>query len=159
MVDVLDRFCDAIHDTDIQNVVVVFLEIVGVGCGLLGLGWQELVVHFGWLDPDALRQLQPDFGVAWLAALAVLLAPPCEEYLFRGLAFEGLRRSFGPGRAAVASALLFAILHPMVSFPAVFLLGLATAWACARSRSLLAPIAAHVVYNAVVVGGALLANR
>ncbi len=87
----------------------------------------------------------------WLIALAVLAAPLFEEFLFRGLLFQGLRRSFRPWIAVVGSAALFAIVHPPVSALPVFVLGLATALAFERTRLLLAPMVAHAVYNAVVL--------
>jgi membrane protease YdiL (CAAX protease family) len=92
-----------------------------------------------------------DFG--WLLLLAVIAAPLCEEYIFRGLVFGGLERLWGFRRAALGSALIFAVVHPMLSAPTVFLLGLSTAFVYARSGMLLAPIVTHVVYNAAVIAG------
>ena len=48
----------------------------------------------------------------WLAAIAIIAAPIFEEFIFRGLIFGGLRRSFGFIPAALASAAIFAIVHP-----------------------------------------------
>ena len=44
-------------------------------------------------------------------ALATLIAPLCEELFFRGWLWTGLRRSWGPGRAAFVTALPWLILH------------------------------------------------
>jgi membrane protease YdiL (CAAX protease family) len=132
---------------------------LGVACGIVGLGWQQLRMKMGWVADESSRSLRSDAALAWFAAVAVFAAPPCEEFIFRGLVFAGMRRSFGVARAAVASALLFAILHPMPGFPPIFLLGLATAWAASRTDSLLASITAHLVYNLLVVGGAYFLMR
>jgi len=94
------------------------------------------------LDPAA-------FG--WLAAVAILAAPVFEEYLFRGLVYRGLRRSWNALPAVLASAFLFAIIHPPLSVVPVFVLGVLAAVAFERGKRLLAPILAHAVYNAAVV--------
>jgi ABC-2 type transport system permease protein len=97
---------------------------------------------------------QPDM-LRWIALLAIFAAPVFEEFIFRAVLYGGFRRSIGPGRAAVASALVFAMVHPAIAFAPVLVLGLAAAWAFERSRFLLAPIMAHMTYNAVVIGVAL----
>ena len=90
-------------------------------------------------------------GIGWFQVLAVVAAPLFEEYLFRGLVYKGMRRSMKPALAMVASAAIFAIVHPPAGFLPVFGLGIATAIAFERTGLLLAPILAHVVYNAAVV--------
>jgi ABC-2 type transport system permease protein len=92
----------------------------------------------------------------WLLALAVVAAPVFEEFIFRGLIFGGLRRTLGPAVSVLASAAIFALVHPPFSVIPVFGLGVATALVYDRSRLLAGPIAAHAVYNAVVVGYQLL---
>lgn len=87
---------------------------------------------------------------AWLIALTILAAPLFEEFLFRGLVFQGLRRSIGPALAVLASAALFALIHPPISVIPVFGLGIAAALSFQRTGLLLAPIVAHSVYNASV---------
>jgi membrane protease YdiL (CAAX protease family) len=79
-------------------------------------------------------------------------APIFEEFIFRGLIFGGLRRSLGFGAAAVASAAIFAIVHPPASVIPVFGLGLCAAFVYERTRMLAGPMIVHAVYNAVVVG-------
>jgi len=88
----------------------------------------------------------------WTLPLALIAAPLFEEFIFRGLIFGGLRRSFGLWPATLASAALFAIVHPAVSIIPVFVLGACAALAYERSRSLLAPMIVHAVYNACVIG-------
>ncbi len=104
------------------------------------------------LMPDtAARASQTHFAMHWLFLLAVVAAPLCEEFIFRGLVFGGLRRSMGMAPAIVMSAALFAIVHPPVSMAPVFVLGLVTAYAYERSRSLLAPVLVHAVYNGALL--------
>lgn len=87
----------------------------------------------------------------WTLPLALIAAPVFEEFIFRGLIFGGLRRSFGVWPATLASAAIFAIVHPAFSLIPVFILGVCTALVYERSRSLLAPMLTHAVYNASVI--------
>jgi membrane protease YdiL (CAAX protease family) len=88
----------------------------------------------------------------WLAGIATVAAPIFEEFIFRGLIFGGLRRSLGFVPAAMASAAIFAIVHPPPSVIPVFLMGLAAAFAYERTGMLAAPMTVHAVYNAAVLG-------
>lgn len=92
----------------------------------------------------------------WLLGLAVVAAPLCEEFIFRGLIFGGLRRTLAPLPSALVSAAIFAVVHPPLSMLPVFVLGLCTAWAYQRSQTLLAPMLVHALYNAAVVTALLL---
>jgi membrane protease YdiL (CAAX protease family) len=90
---------------------------------------------------------------AWLTLIAVVAAPLCEEFIFRGLVFGGLRRSMRALPAAVASAALFAIVHPPVAAIPVGVMGLVAALLTENTGALLAGVAAHATYNAIVVWG------
>jgi membrane protease YdiL (CAAX protease family) len=130
--------------------------LAGVAAAALGLGYLWLVARvepLRMLLQEALEQGNqlPQRGAAWMALLAVVAAPLFEEYLFRGLVFKGLRRSMKPTFAILASAAIFAIVHPPVSFVPVFGLGVAAALAFEGSGSLLAPILAHALYNGAIV--------
>lgn len=87
----------------------------------------------------------------WLIGLSVLAAPLSEEFLFRGLIFGGLRRSMAVLPSAIVSAAIFAVVHPPLSMLPVFILGLCTAWSYQRSKTLLAPMLVHALYNAAVI--------
>lgn len=118
---------------------------VAAACGMVYL----VALHnFGWFE-DAGRP--PRLDVRWLAALAVIAAPLAEEFIFRGLIFGGLRRSLGLLPSILMSAALFAIMHPPVSMAPVFVLGVATAYVYDRTRSLLAPVLVHAIYNGAVL--------
>jgi membrane protease YdiL (CAAX protease family) len=86
-----------------------------------------------------------------MLALTVLAAPLCEEFIFRGLIFGGLRRSMGALPAMLVSAAVFAIVHPPLSMLPVFVLGLLAAWSYERGQRLLAPMLVHALYNAALV--------
>jgi ABC-2 type transport system permease protein len=87
----------------------------------------------------------------WIPLLAIVAAPIFEEFIFRGLIFGGLRRSLEAFPAIVASAAVFAIVHPPASMIPVFGLGLCAALAFDRTKMLLAPMLAHGIYNAAML--------
>jgi membrane protease YdiL (CAAX protease family) len=108
--------------------------------------WQKWKqdAEFGSLFTEADKPL-------WICVLAIVVAPLFEEFLFRGLIFKGLQRSTGPALAALASAALFALVHPPISVIPVFGLGMAASLSFRRSGFLLAPILTHAVYNTCVI--------
>ena len=81
----------------------------------------------------------------WLAIGVVL--PVCEELLFRGALFGGLRGALHPGGAMLLSGLVFGAAHaPAVILP-VTALGVLLAWLYARTGSLAAPCLVHILQN------------
>ena len=126
--------------------------IAGLAAGAAG------VVYLFGLDAldlleSAMAEGRPTVSLGlWMLPLALVAAPVFEEFIFRGLVFGGLRRSFGLWPATLASAAIFAIVHPAFSMVPVFILGACAALAYERSRSLLAPMIVHAIYNACVIG-------
>src|SRR5262249_38340204 len=88
----------------------------------------------------------------WILLLVVVGAPVFEEFIFRGLIFGGVRRTLGLTASVIASAAIFAVVHPPLSGGPVFGLGVAAALVYERTRLLVGAAAAHAVYNALVVG-------
>lgn len=124
----------------------------GAVAGLVSLGYLFALDATGVLE-DAVRERRSLVNLGlWVLPLALVAAPLFEEFIFRGLIFGGLRRSFGLWPAALASAALFAIIHPAISIAPVFVLGLCAALVYERTRSLLAPMLSHAVYNAIAIG-------
>lgn len=93
---------------------------------------------------------------AW-AVLAVVVAPPVEEFVFRGVLFTGLRKSWRLGSAGTLVTLLFVAAHfsEIASYgPAVMgvaLVGGATLVARIATKSLVPAIVLHASYNLVLV--------
>jgi membrane protease YdiL (CAAX protease family) len=125
----------------------------GVAAALAGLAYIEIAVALD-LFPALRRAGVPvdSRTILWLAVLAIAAAPVFEEFIFRGLIFGGLRRSLGFGPAALASAAIFAIVHPAAAVIPVFAMALCAAFAYERTRMLAAPMVVHAVYNAAVLG-------
>jgi membrane protease YdiL (CAAX protease family) len=121
----------------------------GAVASLAGLLYIKVGAAMGWLPAAA----APDRTTAlWLGTLAVAAAPLFEEFIFRGLIFGGLRRSLGIVPATLASAAIFAFIHPPLSVLPVFGLGICAALTYERTKMLAAPMLVHAIYNAVVVG-------
>ena len=130
--------------------------LLGIGLGLAAGAFAVLYL-FALDAADLLEAARRDgssyasLGL-WMLPLAVIAAPVFEEFIFRGLIFGGLRRSFGVWPATLASAAVFAIVHPAFSLLPVFVMGVCAALVYERTRSLLAPMLVHAVYNAGVIG-------
>jgi CAAX protease family protein len=99
--------------------------------------------------------------LAVIAIIAALIAPICEELLFRGLLLRSLRRRLTPVVAVIVQALVFALAHPMLSptlgdfavVPALFLLGAVSGVVAVRRGDLSASILMHIGFNLVTTVG------
>ena len=94
--------------------------------------------------------LQVDTSWGILAAfLAVgVLAPLCEELLFRGYLYHAVRNKCGTVLSVVITSLLFALVHGQwfQLFP-LFMAGVFLNWFYVRSQSLIATIVMHSAWN------------
>jgi membrane protease YdiL (CAAX protease family) len=91
-------------------------------------------------------------AITALAICGVAVAPPVEELVFRGILLPRLAFKLGWRRGLITTALLFMVLHPILNWPVVFLLGLAYGVLYRRSKNLLAPVLAHFAANAFALG-------
>jgi membrane protease YdiL (CAAX protease family) len=94
-------------------------------------------------------------SVSWggrlaLGAAAVLLAPLAEEVLFRGILYPAIKQTGHPRLAFWGTSLLFAAVHMnVVTFVPLTVLALVLTALYERTNNLLAPIMAHVLFNAL----------
>jgi membrane protease YdiL (CAAX protease family) len=94
-------------------------------------------------------------SVSWggrlaMGVTAVLLAPIAEEVLFRGILYPAIKQAGHPRLALWGTALLFAAVHTnLVTFLPLTFLALVLADLYERTNNLLAPIAAHLLFNAL----------
>jgi membrane protease YdiL (CAAX protease family) len=104
---------------------------------------EQLPVH-------ALRVSMSWGGRLAFGAVAVLLAPVAEEVLFRGILYPAIKQAGHPRLALWGTALLFAAIHMnLVTFLPLALLALALTALYEWTNNLLAPITAHVLFNAL----------
>lgn len=84
----------------------------------------------------------------YLALFAIILAPLAEEFVFRGVLFPFLKQCGWPKLAWLGVSFLFALMH--VNAPTLlplFALALVLTWLYEKTNCLLAPIAAHSLFN------------
>lgn len=121
-----------------------------------------------WLSSEALTRFMPWQGQpeeqqavqtlrmasGWLSrsvlgVVTILLAPAAEELLFRGILFTWIRQWGHPRLALWGTSVLFALIHlNTVTFLPLLVLALLLARLYERTGNLLAPIAAHALFNA-----------
>jgi membrane protease YdiL (CAAX protease family) len=131
---------------------------LGIACG------SGLVVAVHAWPPPADHQFGPmaravgsgALALALWVALAVLVAPPVEELVFRGVLLAGFARTWGGAVAAPLVTLLFVLLHltetgryaPAIA--GVTVIGVLALAVRVRSGALGPAVALHVAYNGVL---------
>ncbi|MGD1917015.1 MAG: lysostaphin resistance A-like protein [Phycisphaerales bacterium] len=135
------------------------LLIAGVALMLVLLFVQQLIFPS---DPDAagptnpilemIKGLDPVMLVL-LFTLATIWAPLCEELIFRGALFRHMRARLALPLAALLSAMVFGMMHGYAALQLipVTILGFNFALLRAWRGSLIGPIVAHALNNAVVL--------
>jgi membrane protease YdiL (CAAX protease family) len=104
---------------------------------------EQLPVH-------ALRVSMSWGGRLMLGAAAVLLAPVTEEVLFRGILYPSIKQFGYPRLALWITSLLFAAVHMnTVTFVPLAALALVLTALYEWTDNLLAPVMAHVLFNAL----------
>jgi membrane protease YdiL (CAAX protease family) len=120
---------------------------------LLSLIWDLLV------NPSKeklLEQLGSNEGAGLLilsAGLTCVVAPICEEFLFRGYIFTALRNQLGTAAGAVITGLIFGLVHagsaPLLDLAPLAMLGFGLSLLYRYTGSLYPCIVAHSINNSV----------
>ena len=105
-------------------------------------------------DSVKLLQEAKDPAVLGLMALAaVIVAPICEEIVFRGYFYPAAKKFIGTWSAGICSALVFSAAHGSVAaLLPIFLLGGLLVFLYEKTGSIWAPIAVHLCFNGATVG-------
>lgn len=141
---------------------VLLMSLVGIALMLAGNIIMSLIgslLHVG--DVSNLSEAKTTFEIVSLGVTSVLIAPIVEELTFR----YGLREIMGKFKIGehenkvyiVTSAVIFMLAHLPEFTPAgaiasasIFLSGLVLASVYVKTEKLITPIAAHMVYNALI---------
>jgi membrane protease YdiL (CAAX protease family) len=106
------------------------------------------------IDTPMSRVAATPTGYWSLVFLALVLAPPIEEFVFRGVIYRGLRTRMPAAAAAILVTVVFTglhageLVHYWPGFGLIALLSLVTIALRVRTGSLLPAVAAHFGYNA-----------
>ena len=131
------------------------LPIIAAGCffGLSGVNsaFISFLSNFGYVPPTTTMP-EPTFLSVTLSVLLICLVPAVlEEFLFRGLITQGLKK-FGKVTALIVSALLFTFYHMNAAqTPYQLLLGLVFSFVALETGSVIPTTILHFVNNLVVL--------
>jgi membrane protease YdiL (CAAX protease family) len=142
-----------------------WVPLAGIGIFLVATVLILPLVHLANAHQQVVNDLDNANGLtlAVFAVVAVLIAPLCEELMFRGLLLRSLRRRMSPEWAVIVQALAFALAHPMLSptigdlavVPALFLLGAVSGLVALRRGDLSPSIMMHAGFNLLTTIAAL----
>ncbi len=124
--------------------------------GLQAAGYMEWLKSMG-VDQiqDSVELLQKSNNpvtLALMAGTAMLVAPVCEEIVFRGYLYPVLKRFSGVWVAGLCSALLFSCAHGnLVALLPLFIFGIVQVVFYEKTGSIWAPIAIHFCFNSASV--------
>jgi membrane protease YdiL (CAAX protease family) len=111
------------------------------------------------LDPtaqpavEALRLASHGPGLVGFMLVTIFVAPLAEELVFRGILYPAGKHAGFPRLALWGTSALFAAIHfNLAIFLPLLLLALVLTWLYEKTDNLLAPIAAHSLFNAVNLG-------
>jgi membrane protease YdiL (CAAX protease family) len=135
--------------------------LAGAGLAALSLGVASVVPQPESVGPLQKMVAASDFGLVALVLIALAVAPPVEEFLFRGVLYHGLSRRLAPWLAALIVTVIFVALHlpenwdywpalVSIALLAVLLIGLRM-----RFVSLAPALVAHFAFNAVMTSVAV----
>ena len=130
---------------DLKGSQLLFCLGIGLGLAL----FFKISILFAVLSGAQIdtQPLANPFFFAVSMATTVVLVPVAEELLFRGILFGSFSRSISYKMAMVLSALFFMLVHYMVSWPSVFVMGVLSAWIYWRTDNLAVTMVIHCAIN------------
>jgi membrane protease YdiL (CAAX protease family) len=133
---------------------VVF--IWGVFAGLQYAGYMEWMESLGvetvQESVKLLQKSEDPLVLGLMTVAAVLVAPLCEEIVFRGYFYPVLKRFAGAWPAAICSAMVFAAAHGnLTALLPLFVFGGLLVFIYEKTGSIWAPIAVHFCFNSATV--------
>lgn len=148
-----------IHWRTLVLVVLAFTVIILISVNLVSAATMKWLESF-WPDPqpqETVRAFQDSgsLGFRFLVIIAaVVIAPLAEEVLFRGFVYGVLKRYTDAPFAALASSLMFAVIHMHVgSLLPLCMLAVLFCLAYEITGCLLTPMLLHAVFNGASVIG------
>ncbi|QWG49365.1 CPBP family intramembrane metalloprotease [Bacillus mycoides] len=149
-----------------RNETFNLVQVLYIAIMLCMFSYGYLILYmysFAWITPDfimnALHEpiIDSTGGYVFQFIRVVFIAPIVGEFVFRGFLLQRFAAKWGTSIAMVVVALLFAILHVDFLGAAVFSIVLSIVYI--RTKSLLMPIAIHMLNNAFVLSSSFLVSR
>lgn len=142
-----------------------WLFLIGPGAVILMLVvfWMiQLSGYIDWMESLGVETIQDTVSLlqeckdpvvlTLLVITATIIAPVCEEVVFRGYLHPIMKKYGGVWAGAICSSLLFSIAHGNLAVALqLFLLGALLVWLYELTGSIWAPIAVHFCFNATTV--------
>ena len=149
-----------------RNETFNLVQVLYIAIMLCMFSYGYLILYmysFAWITPDfimnALHEpiIDSTGGYVYQFIKVVFIAPIIGEFVFRGFLLQRFAAKWGTSIAMIAVALLFAILHVDFLGAAVFSIVLSIVYI--RTKSLLMPIAIHMLNNTFVLCASFLVSR
>ncbi len=149
-----------------RNETFNLVQVLYIAIMLCMFSYGYLILYmysFAWITPDfimnALHEpiIDSTGGYVFQFIRGVFIAPIVGEFVFRGFLLQRFAAKWGTSIAMVVVALLFAILHVDFLGAAVFSIVLSIVYI--RTKSLLMPIAIHMLNNTFVLCASFLVSR
>ncbi|SCM92807.1 Uncharacterized protein BWINRASL_01016 [Bacillus mycoides] len=151
-----------INRNEAFNLVQVFY--IAIMLCIFSYGYLILYMYsFAWITPDfimnALHEpiIDSTGGYVYQFIMVVFIAPIVGEFVFRGFLLQRFAVKWGTSIAMIVVALLFACLH--VDFLGAVVFSIVLSIVYIRTKSLLMPIAIHMLNNAFVLSSSFLISR
>ncbi|EJV88949.1 CPBP family intramembrane glutamic endopeptidase [Bacillus mycoides] len=149
-----------------RNETFNLVQVLYIAIMLCMFSYGYLILYmysFAWITPDfimnALHEpiIDSTGGYVFQFIRVVFIAPIVGEFVFRGFLLQRFAAKWGTSIAMVVVALLFACLH--VDFLGAVVFSVVLTIVYIRTKSLLMPIAIHMLNNAFVLSSSFLVSR
>ena len=133
---------------------VLFMWLVFGGLQMSGyVEWMEsLGVETVQETVKLLQKSEDPVVLGLMAAAAVVVAPLCEEIVFRGYFYPVMKRFAGAWPAAICSAIVFAAAHGnLTALLPLFIFGGVLVFLYEKTGSIWTPMAVHFCFNSATV--------
>lgn len=149
-----------------RNETFNLVQVLYIAIMLCMFSYGYLILYmysFAWITPDfimnALHEpiIDSTGGYVFQFIMVVFIAPIVGEFVFRGFLLQRFATKWGTSIAMVVVALLFACLH--VDFLGAVVFSIVLSIVYIRTKSLLMPIAIHMLNNALVLSSSFLVSR
>ncbi|MED0887154.1 type II CAAX endopeptidase family protein [Bacillus mycoides] len=148
-----------------RNETFNLVQVLYIAIMLCMFSYGYLILYmysFAWITPDfimnALHEpiIDSTGGYVFQFIRVVFIAPIVGEFVFRGFLLQRFAAKWGTSIAMVVVALLFACLH--VDFLGAVVFSIVLSIVYIRTKSLLMPIAIHMLNNALVLSSSFLVS-